>query len=165
MDIRLCSECMKPKALLTCGICDSALCKKCAQFIDEEHFSFMVPIPHDLSRGTYCNPCMTNTITPAMEEYDQQMARAKSLNTYDVDQTKETRWMDKSEPALLVENVLDREESLLRLAFMAVNANYNVLVDVDLTYTKVNAGRYQHFIWKATGIPVMLDDGQLAKLK
>jgi hypothetical protein len=60
----------------------------------------------------------------------------------------------RSATVLKVEGCADREEALLRLAFLAVKANYNMLLDVDLTAEKVRNAGYQTSRWQAKGIPV-----------
>jgi hypothetical protein len=43
------------------------------------------------------------------------------------------------------------------LAFLAVRAGYNTIVDVETSSEKVDLGGYQTSKWKGRGLPVKLD--------
>lgn len=156
-----CSTCRKPKALLECGICKDSVCKNCAQFLDENSFSFMDHVPAELSHGVYCTPCFDAKVAPELLTYNELMERAKEIHVFEKDQGKETRFFRRMEKAYKVDHCADREEALLRLAFFAAQRGFNTLVDVHITSTKVRNGTYQTQVWQGTGVPTTVDEARL----
>jgi uncharacterized protein YbjQ (UPF0145 family) len=148
-----CESCQKPKANLQCGVCKCIICKNCAVFLEEGHFSFMGQVPAELKHTTFCNGCYDSKIVPAMEKYDQLMLLAKDIKIFDKTQGKESRLLKRNLKPLKVENCPDREETLLRLGFLAVEVNCNAVVDVELKSKTVRDGAYQTSIWSGTGVP------------
>lgn len=149
-----CCVCQKPKATLQCGACKEPVCKKCAQFLEEGSFSFLKEVPEFLSHGAYCGPCYDAKIVPELGAYNETMEAAKNIAVFMKDQSKETRNFSRKEAALKVVDCEDREEALLRLAFMAVKADFNALIDVELSYEKIRSGgSYKTHKWSAKGIP------------
>lgn len=157
MEIKKCYICEKPKANLNCGLCNSALCKKCAQFLEEGTFSFYKKIPANLTHTTYCNPCYSQKIVSEIEIYNQLLERAKDITVFYKDQGKETRRMPRGSEIFEVQDCQDREEAILRLAFFAVQGHYTTLVDVNLEQQKIRQGSYQYSLWHATAVPVQLE--------
>ena len=153
-----CYVCHRPKATLACGICKEDLCKYCTQFVEEGHFSFYSYLPPELSHTTYCNPCYDAKVEPKQEQYDAMIAEAKNINVYLKDQGKESRTFSRLEPAVTVERCADREETLLRLAFQAVERGFNGLVDVDIVAEKVRDGAYQTQVFNASAIPTDISE-------
>lgn len=146
-------SCEKAKAPFTCGICKESLCKQCVQFVEDGSFSFLREIPEKLTHTTYCSACYESEIAPAIHDYEEIMNRAKEVSVFLKNQGKESRLMKRIELPLTVTGCPDREEALLRLAFQAAQADFNFLVDVDLTSEKIRNGGYQTSTWRAVGIP------------
>jgi hypothetical protein len=158
-----CCICLKPKATLECGICKEAVCKKCALFLDEGSFAFLPKVPELLSHQVYCNPCFEANVAPALEYYNQTMERAKQVEIYYKAQGKETRLLDRRELPLSIAACPDREEALLRLAFLAVKANFSGLIDVEIIGKKIRSGAYQTQEWSGTGIPTIISAKRLCR--
>ncbi|UOF00658.1 hypothetical protein [Bdellovibrio reynosensis] len=148
-----CAICHSPKAPHTCGICSDSLCKNCAQFLEEDTFSFMRKVPEQLKHNVYCSPCYSSQVEPAIAKYDDMMKQAKNLEVYFKDQGKETRNFKRDVPSYKIPKCTDREETLLRLAFFAVEDGYNALIDVDLRSEKIRNGSYQTLNWSGTALP------------
>ena len=161
MEKSTCCICQKPKATLECGICKEALCKYCAQFLEDDAFSFLAQIPPELAHGTYCNPCFDAKVAPELASYQETMERAKNIHVFEKDQGKETRFFKRLEETLKVENCADRNETVLRLAFFTVKAGFNTLIDVDVDYAKVRNGSYKTHVWNGSGIPTHVDEARL----
>lgn len=151
-----CTSCRKPKANLECGLCHSALCKSCTQFVDEDTFSFLAEVPTELSHTTYCHSCHEQTVVPALVDYNQLMEQAKEIAIYFHNQGKETRLMSRKEDPVSVKNCLDRDETILRLAFYATQKGYNSLVDVKVDSEKIKEGSRQKMIWHGSGVPTQV---------
>ncbi len=156
MNNQTCSICEKAKSMMECGLCKAALCKYCAQFLEEESFSFLKVIPSELSHAVYCGSCFAEKVAPELEIHQQLLERAKNIIVYESNQGKETRLMPRHEKPFIVKDCADREETLLRLAFFAAQANYNAIIDVSLTSVKVKTGSYQTTKWSGTAVPVNL---------
>ncbi|MNJ91288.1 hypothetical protein D3C87_89380 [compost metagenome] len=163
MSKAVCMTCQKPKAALACGVCEESVCKYCAQFLDEERFSFLAKIPKDLSHSVYCNPCFETKVVPEMASYDDAKERAKDIYVFYTTDKKESRLFKRLEEPFKVLNCADREETLLRLAFFTAKANFNAIVDVDITYEKVRNGAYQTMTWNGTGIPTQIRSDKIKK--
>ncbi len=166
MDSTACSQCQKPKATFQCQSCQTPLCKKCAQFIDQDDFSFLGRMPEGLSSGAYCGPCYSAKVQAAVDSYSRTMAQAEEITVFEKDQGKETRLFSRLEKPVRIENCADRAETVLRLAFLAALQGFNGLIDVDVTYAKVHTGgSHQKHSWHGTGIPLNLDASKLGKRK
>lgn len=156
-----CCSCFKPKATLQCGICESAVCKKCAQFLEEDSFSFLTKVPKDLAHSVYCLQCFDAKVAPELEAYNDTMEKAKDIAIYYKDQSKETRLISRKELPVEVVDCADKEEAILRLAFFAAQGSFNGLIDVDMTSKKIREGAYQTQKWSGTAIPAHIDPKRL----
>lgn len=85
------------------------------------------------------------------------MERAKNLTVFFTADSKRTRNFSRKEKPIKVKDCTDREETLLRLAFLAVHANFNALIDVDIVSQKIRHGTYQTTQYSGTAIPVNLN--------
>lgn len=148
-----CCSCLKPKATLLCGLCKEAVCKKCAQYLEEGCFSFLKEIPGELSHSVYCRHCYEDKIAPELDSYNEAMQRAKEIAVFYKDQSKETRLMSRKSAAILVADCADKEEAVLRLAFLAAKLNFNGIIDVDVSAKKIRDGAYQTQSWSGSAIP------------
>lgn len=160
-----CLVCQNSKAPFQCGICHEHLCKNCTQFVEDNSFSLLSYIPVHLQHTTYCGPCFDARVAPTLETYNQTMEKARDVNVYFKTQGKETRTFKRKHEALKVEECDDRDEALLKLAFLAAKANFNTLIDVNLTSKKEIINGYQRSIWSATGIPMNAEDRNFKRKK
>ncbi len=165
MESKDCSVCRRPKGVFQCGLCAGAVCKKCLVTLEKDSFSFLPKISTDLTHKSYCGPCYDSKVAGELLSYERTMARAKQVFVYGKDQGEETRLMSKNEKPLHVVDCADKDETLLRLAFMAALANFNSLVSVVITSKKVRDEGYQKTLWSGTGIPTTLDAKKIEKYK
>ncbi len=163
MEIQTCCICQKPKAQLECGLCHSAICKKCVQFVDENTFSFYEVIPKKINHTVFCGACYTENVVSEIAKYDQLVKQAQEVFVFYKDQGKETRRMPRDNKILQIKDCADRDEAILRLAFLAVLDGYTTLVDVDLHQQKIRQGSYQHSLWHATAVPVKIEHEKLKR--
>ncbi len=63
----------------------------------------------------------------------------------------------KQEPPFVIKACPDYDELILRLAFLAAENNFNILVDVDIKSEKVRNAAYVHLIWNGSAIPSNVD--------
>lgn len=153
-----CITCQKSKALLKCGLCQDDVCKYCAQILPEEGFSFLAKIPEDLQHTIYCGPCFDQKVASHWENYQATLEKAKNIIVYLAKQGKETRLIKRTEDPVKVTDCKDHDETLLRLAFFAVQANFNALVDVELKSVKVRINNYQTLHWSGVGTPANVSE-------
>jgi len=89
---------------------------------------------------------------------------AKNVNVFFASQSKESRFVRRIEKPIKVENCQDREEAVMRLAFLAIEANKNSIVDVDLVSMKVHkGGTWQSSLWSGRAIPADIDEAHLKR--
>lgn len=160
--MKTCSSCQKPKGNLTCELCSEAICKVCAQFTDEETFSFLEPLPEILKHHTFCPHCYDDKIAPEVANYNDLMERAKNIVVFYKTQAKENVYIRRTQETVRIKDCPDKAEALLRLAFQAVQGDFNCLVDVEIYSEKILDKRYQKAVWHGYGKPVRTD---LAKIK
>lgn len=158
-----CHSCQKLKAPLVCGLCGCQVCKSCAQFVEEDRFSFLLSIPEELKHTTYCPDCFNQTVFPQMAEYDQLIEKSKNVLVYEKNQGKETRLMRRVTAPVKVTDCTDRNETLLRLAFLAAKAGYNGIIDVDIKSEKVRLGAYQTTKFSGSGVPANINPDRVVK--
>src|SRR5215203_3716269 len=127
MTTQVCSTCQKPKAQFACGICRDLVCKSCAQRVSEKAFAFLDKVSEELTLGCYCISCYDQKVDPALQAYNSDISRAEQVSVFFKKQSKETRMFRRTAATLHVTDCADRDEALLRLAFLAVKANYNML--------------------------------------
>lgn len=152
-----CVTCGKSKNLLVCECCSTQVCKNCAHILSEEAFSFVSIKSDIMTKKIFCNPCYLSEVGPQLDLYENRLELAKDVNIYFSYQGKETRLMSRKEKSIQVLNCADREETLLRLAFMAVEKGFDTILDVQLVGEKQRMGSYQKTIYKAQGTPTILD--------
>ncbi|MBY0370674.1 hypothetical protein K2X33_08310 [bacterium] len=148
-----CTVCQLPRAELTCGLCLQQVCKKCSEKLKPARTEFLTPTPPELAHSLYCGRCFDAKVAPELARYDSWMEKARQVHVYSKHQSEETRLMDRLEKPLRIEGGNDRAETLLRLAFLAVQRGFTTLIDVDIRSEKVRNGGYQTTSWTGTGIP------------
>lgn len=161
MESTICAQCRLPKAPYQCECCQSSICKNCLQTLKKDSFAFLGNIPKDLSFRNYCNSCYDEKVSPALFEYQNNLAKARNVNVFFKTQSEETRLMRRAEKPLKVSDCNDKNETLLRLAFLAAQANFNTLIDVVLTAEKVRMQAYQTTKWSGSGVPLNYDEAKL----
>lgn len=153
MEKSVCCSCQSPKATIECGMCHEPVCKKCTEFMDEDAFSWDSETPADLKFSSYCRLCYDAKVAPALEEYNALKKQAKEIYVFFKEDAKESRLIKRLEEPIIIKDCADREETLLRLAFLAAKRDFNVIVDVEIVDKKVRTGAYQTVMFSGTGIP------------
>jgi uncharacterized protein YbjQ (UPF0145 family) len=157
MENVVCVVCRKENVNFECGICNDPICKACTHFVEPNQFEFLTDIPAELAHGSYCTFCYNSKVEPEIEHYNQVKERAKSVFVFFKHQGKLTRLMTRSHHTVTVKDCADREETLMRLAFQAAQANFNAVIDIDLVSEKVRMDAYQTSKWHAVGIPANIN--------
>jgi len=162
MNSSTCS-CGKLKPSLECGLCKTAICKSCANFIESDQFSFLPQVPAELSHSTYCGACFSEKVAPELESYSLLMEKAREITVFEKSQGKETRLLKRTEKPLRVEGCADHDETVLRLAFFAAQKNFNAIIDVNVKAEKVRNQSYQTTVFSGTAVPTDLQTHRLVK--
>lgn len=158
MSNEVCISCRKPKAALNCEICGEPVCKSCEMFLDASTFSFLKTIPEELSHSHYCAPCYDSKIMPEIEKYSEIMERAKSVYFFFTTQKMNLLpLLDRAKEGISVKNCADRDETILRLAFLAAQQNYNAIIMAEVKSAKVRDEGYQKSVWSGVGVPANVD--------
>lgn len=150
-----CSSCLRVTHTLTCDLCQNPCCKSCTVFVDEDLFEMPAMLPKNLQDKAMCALCYQSDAAHIIDNYNEILERAKSVNVYDMLQTHETYKMNRHEKAVIVQECNDREETLMRLAFLAAQRGFNTLVDVNIQSKKISqGGTYKKLVWSGKGIPL-----------
>lgn len=148
--------------MTTCQGCQNGIQKREVGFVDDETFAFLEALPEGVTPGAFCPSCFEERVRPALTAYQDLMAAAENVNMFYLSQSKESRFVRRTERRVQVDNCSDKQEAILRLAFKAVQIGKNALVDVDLRSRKViAAGGYQTSLWAGVAIPADIDEAQL----
>jgi hypothetical protein len=158
-----CSSCFKPKANYQCPLCHEDVCKSCTQFMEDGSFSFLKKIPEEISHTMYCPRCFDEKVAVPLENYLSTIEKAKEVVVFFKDEGQKTRLFSRKEPIVEVPECLDREETILRLAFFAAEKNFNAIIDVDLSSKKIMNGSHRYSIWKGSAVPCKLDEKILSR--
>ena len=160
-----CATCQRARTTLRCGLCDAPACKTCAHLLDEDAFSFLPAVPDHLTKGIYCHDCFQARIAGEQESYERTMAAARAIDIYLKDQGKETRLIRRVSPPVTVKGCSDRDELILRLAFLAAKDGFTTLVDVDVVGEKVRLGTYQKVVYRGSAVPAHARADQIPRDK
>jgi hypothetical protein len=161
MEPKTCSACRKPKASLTCGVCEESFCKKCSENVSTDEFRFLSEVPEILTRKIYCQSCHDQEVLPEKERYEEILARAKEIFVFFKTQRKQIPLIRKSKIPIKVETCDDRDETILRLGFLAAEQNHNAIIEVDVNARKVRNEGYQTSIWSGTAFPADVDGSKV----
>jgi hypothetical protein len=149
------------KPSLQCQICSTALSRSTTEFVDKETFAFLPALPAGVSAGAYCYTCFEAHVRQELDKYLEDVERAKNVNVFYTTQGKESRFIRRTEKPVQVKDCEDRDEAVLRLAFLAVLVNKNTLVDVELSSSKVHNGKWKYSLWSGRGVPASVTDAAL----
>ena len=148
----ICISCRKPKAETDCGVCGEGICRKCRLFQPEGSFSYWSePLAPELTHVNYCGGCFDAHVGPFKARYDELMDAARKINVFYKDSNSLFRIIRKSVRMLEVSEVTDRDDLVMRMAFMTAIAGYNSLVDVEISSKKVRNEGYQTQVWSGRG--------------
>ena len=128
-----------------------------------EDFQYMMNPPEETKHPVYCSGCFATVMTEKIDQYNQNLEKAKQVAVFGKSQGKETRFIKRFETPIVINDCSDESDITLRLAFRAVELNYDALIDVDVTSKKIRNGSYQTSTWSGTAIPVKLDRDKLMK--
>ncbi|MDZ4676519.1 MAG: hypothetical protein SGI74_03335 [Oligoflexia bacterium] len=119
--------------------------------------------PEELSHEQYCPFCYTSKVQPTIRRYNEILRRAKVVIFIDTARRKPLPLLEKSKDPILVQDCTDREETILRLAFLAAEKGYNAVIKASVDHKKVRNFGYQKMSWHGNGFPAQLDSAKLER--
>lgn len=152
-----CVICNNPKANITCRECDSSVCKSCIEFVGDALFEYDEYTDETSPVGHYCSSCYTTTIVPRLDVYNEIVERAKEVSVFSTEKSQESRLIKRTDVKLKIDECEDKEDLIMKLAYMAAKAGYNSIVDMDLVYTKTRDGSFKLANWSGTATAANLN--------
>ena len=125
----------------------------------------MAEVPEELQKTTFCITCYQTKIIDEIDSYNADLKKAKDILVFDKDQGKETRMIKRLEDPLVVTDCLDQKEVMMTLAFRALRAGFNGIIDFEAKAIRDRNGSYQKVTWQGTAIPAHIDVDKLPKDK
>ena len=119
----------------------------------DDAFSFLKKIPEELNHTAFCLSCYNEKVQMQLAQYNQTMEKAKDIMIFTKSQAKETRFVKRDQIPYKIKECADHDEVILRMAFRAVQMNFNSVIDVDVLAEKVRTGSYQTSKFTGTGMP------------
>ena len=152
-----CSSCKKKDSVYSCGICEESLCKNCSLFLDDKTFSFRDDLPEELKHSHYCQVCYNETVDPAITEYQAQIKEAEQVFIFFATGKRKVPTLKKALRTVEVNNCTDRDETILRLGFIAVRGGYNAVIETELKCVKKRDHGWHKSMWSGEGRPALVD--------
>lgn len=165
MSLNTCDSCLKNKATFTCGICSTCVCKKCAQFVSEDIFEYSSSKPAIAQHDAYCASCFDSQVAPEVQKYESILENARKVRVLFKGNGKAVRalFIKKQEAPISLKQCADHDELILRLAFMAAERNFNMLVDTEIKSEKVRNGAYVKLVWNGSAIPAHAEESRFQR--
>ncbi len=123
----------------------------------------MPEIPKELGFRNYCRFCFDEKVQPKLTEYDETLALATDVFIFFSSQRKEIPLIRKAKKPVKVDACADRDETILRLAFMAAKEKYNAVIDTEVDGEKKRNHAHQTYRWSGTGTPAVVDAGKMER--
>ena len=159
-----CVSCRTPKTTTECEVCFEPLCKKCVLTLSPDRFSLMLGAPEVLQKYRFCQPCYDSLIAPEAERYDETVERAKQVIFLTDTYKGYLPVQKKAKLSVSVKGCVDRDEVVMRLAFMAAQQGFNSLIKSDVKAIKIRKdAAYQTSEWQGHGTPADVDESRLVQ--
>jgi hypothetical protein len=112
----------------------------------------MPVLPAPLSHSRYCGSCFSAEVSPVLEHYEETLGRAKNVLVFFKTRKRGLRVVKREKIPERVDECADRDETILRLAYIAAEKGYGALIEVDVNSKKVRNEGYQSSIWSGSGV-------------
>jgi hypothetical protein len=121
----------------------------------------MKEIPESLTHVRYCNSCYSNEVEGQLAEYEEIADRAKRVFVFFKTRKKGLPLIKKEKDREFIESCPDRDETILRLAYISASRGLNAIVEVEVESKKIRNEAYQTSIWSGSGIPAQVDESRV----
>ncbi|MBC7384530.1 MAG: hypothetical protein H7301_00020 [Cryobacterium sp.] len=157
----LCETCRTPDVSTACQLCEKQLCEDCVLAPPNGTFSLQEKVDPELVHSVYCRFCYDEKVEPEVLRYDENKAKAENVYIFFTTQRKEIPLIKHSKLTVKVQNCADRDETILRLAFIAAEKGFNAVIDTEVVYAKKRDHAYQTTAWSGHGSPAAVDEEKL----
>ena len=131
--------------------------------MEPNHFSFWSPIPKPLTYTHYCPSCFDENVAPKLAQYNAILEKAKQLYIFFDTQKRPHCLMHYSRKPVSVKNCTDRDETILRIGFLAAEQGYNAAVDVSIVSKKMRHHAWEKLSWQGDAVPAQVDERKLQR--
>ncbi len=157
-----CLSCRKRAGTYRCVNCENPVCKPCSESLGDPLFISLEAIPAEQVAGRFCGRCFDAEMAPRISAFETVMEAAKQVFIFFKTQKKHIPLIRKSKTLVAVTDCVDRDETILRLAYLAAKEKYNAVIDVDVSAKKVNdGGSNKTATWKGSGYPALVDGAKI----
>lgn len=156
-----CVSCRSTKPTSPCGVCEEGVCKRCVQRTNEETFRYLPELPDILQRPQYCSRCWDENVAAPLAEYEDTLEKAKAVSVLPKSYRATIPIQKKATREIRVEDCPDRDEAILKMAFLAASEGYNALIKAEVNAQKVRNHGYQKSSWSGSAIPAVIDTRKL----
>lgn len=139
------------------------MCEKCGAEPPRGAFQLQESAAPELKHLHYCPRCYTDRIEPALEKYVETLTLAREVFVFFVTQRKGIPLLKKSKETIRVTEQVDRDESILKLAFMAAERGFNAIIETDVKAVKKRNEGWQNNVWGGTAIPAQVDPAKMER--
>jgi hypothetical protein len=157
----LCCNCRSPKTEEKCELCGEDVCRTCLRRLSTDAMAFEKIRPEKLRFSRYCDRCYGQEVEPVLEQYEGLVERAKDIIFISKAYRGQVFALKKASKPVEVTECPDRDETVMRLAFVAAKEGYNAIVEAEVTSKKVRNQGYQKSVWSGRGVPATLDEAKL----
>ena len=151
-------SCSSPKDPSECDVCFEPVCKKCALKPAPDAFMYQPEVPEGLKKDRYCSRCFDSEVAPSLARYDEILERAKNVIFLTNAFKGHLPILKRAKTDVEIEGIMDRDELILRLGFLAAEAGYNSLIRSEVVSKKIRNEAYQKSEWSGHGTPALLDE-------
>ncbi len=155
-DLR-CNSCRKPGAPFLCELCSEPTCKNCRHFLVEGSFAYKTHVPNSLKHTHYCGVCYDREVVPALDSYSETLEAAKNALFFFKTQVRPLPVIRRAAEPVRIQECADRDETVLRIGFLAIEAGYNSVIEAELKSEKIRHEGYQKSRWSGHGVPAEID--------
>jgi hypothetical protein len=96
-------------------------------------------------------------VAPELSLYEETLEQAKRVFVFFKTQRKSIPLIKKEKNPEWIEESPDRDETILKLAYISASRGFNAIMDVETTSKKVRNEAYQTSVWSGSGIPAQVD--------
>lgn len=152
-----CSTCRAPRATTDCALCSEPLCRRCVILPAGDAFALDPQAAPELKLPRYCQRCHDDRVAAPLAAYEETLALARDVIYLPKTYKMQVQVLKKAKNEVRVEACADRDETILRLAFLAARDGYNALIQAEVERRKVRNHAYQTSEWSGHGFPATLD--------
>lgn len=117
----------------------------------------------ELQHSYYCAPCHSESVEPQLTSYQEIMERAKAVYFFFDTRKHAIPLLAKAKSAIEVKSCVDRDETILRLGFLAARLGFNAIVDAEVNHEQVRNHAFQKTSWSGRGWPANVDGDRLER--